>query len=570
MTAVVSDAREGFRAQWAHDEPDWTVLSEALPLADLLLRTAERTPEATALVIPTEEFTYAELRAESIDVARGLLSLGVERGDHVGVLAPNSIEYVAALFGASLIGAVVVPLHVRATSRELAYLIPHAELRVILTTDRISEHVDFRQRMHGALRGLAESDASRPLDLSGAPLLRHVVMLRGNAGGGALGRTQFNEAVELVTAADVARVRTRVRIRDASLILYTSGTTSNPKGCVISHEAISRGSVARISAAVPPAEIAGPLVMWHPLPLFHIAALQAFVYVVATGATLVTDVHLDADRALDLIRRHRANSLWSGFMPPMRTLRTANGFDAAELSWVHSIWTVGPEAEMIELQELFPQAELVSGGGMSETTGWFCITPRGDLPLHRRTTSGTPVAGAELRVVDPETGKERPAGERGELLVRTYTLMDGYFREPERTAEVIDSDGWMHTGDLYTRLESGHYVYEGRIKDMLKVGGENVPAIEIEAYLCGHPDILTAEVVGVPEPRLDEVPVAFIELVDGAEMSVQDVLDYCAGELATFKIPRRVHFVEAGGWPLSATKVNKRVLRDDAIRASAD
>ncbi|GAA3885838.1 hypothetical protein GCM10022381_29970 [Leifsonia kafniensis] len=364
-------------------------------------------------------------------------------------------------------------------------------------------------------------------------------------------------------------MRTRVRVADPALIMYTSGTTSNPKGCVISHEAIVRGSTARIGDALPDDHGDDRHIMWVPLPLFHIAALQVFVFGVSAGASIITDIYLDADRALESIRKWRANSLWSGFMPPMRALRTATGFDAAELDWVRSIWTVGPEIEMRELLELFPNAALVSGGGMSETTGWFCISTKDDSGEMRATTSGKLVAGAEVRVTDPDTGADLPDGQRGELLVRTYTVMDGYFKDPERTAEAIDADGWVHTGDLYTHLASGHMVYNGRVKDMLKVGGENVPAIEIEAFLCRHPNVVTAEIVGVPDDQLDEVPVAFVELVPGTSVDASDLISFCRGELSTFKIPRAVYFMKSDEWPMSATKVNKRDLREKAIGLAA-
>lgn len=543
----------------------WTVRSEAVPLGDLLVRSAQRTPEAIALALPGESFTFREVFNRSVSVARGLLAIGVKPGNQVGVLAPNSIEYVTALFGSALIGAVVVPLHVRSTSRELEYLLRHAELAAVLTTDRIENRTDFRRRLGEALPGLSDADGNTETSLQSAPHLRRVVMLRGAAGEGCMGQQEFEAAAHGVPEDIVAELRARVRIREAAIILYTSGTTSNPKGCVISHEAITRGPLGRISEAFPfddPSE--QPVVMWGPAPLFHIAALQGFLYMIGIGGTFVTDVHLDADRALTSIKEWRTNTLWGMFMPPLRTLRTAEGFRPEDLGFVRSIMTVGPASELLEWQKMFPQALLVNGAGMSETAGWFCLSARDDTAEMRATSAGKPVAGAQVRIIDPATGEGAPDGRQGELLVKTYTMLDQYFRDPDKTAEAIDTEGWLHTGDLFTRLPSGHFVYGGRIKDMLKVGGENVPAIEVESFLCTHPAIVTAEVVGIPDPRLDEVPVAFVELADDASVTEADIMEYCNGHLATFKIPRAVHFVREGEWPMSATKVNKGALRIQA------
>lgn len=543
---------------------DWVIRSETVPLGDRLVQTAQHEPGRIALVFPEEQFTYGRLLHDAITVARGLIALGVDRGDHVGLLAPNSPEFVAGFFGATLVGAVVVPLNVRSTPRELGYFVTHGQLKVVLTTDRIRERVDFVDRLEQGLGGLGHRGQDGRLAVAEAASLGHIVLLRGSDPR-VLGQDEFEARAATVDPDDVDSWRAGVRIRQTAVILYTSGTTSLPKGCLISHEALSRGSVARISAAYPFEEDDERLVMWNPCPLFHIAALQSFVFVVSTGGTFVTDVYLDADRALESIKQWHPNSLWPQFMAPFRTLRTARGFDASEIRGIRSVWVIGPQQEMLEIQEMFPDASIVAGSGMSESSGWYAISPREDTALERRTTVGKPVAGAEVKVVDPDTGAERPRGERGELWVRTYTLMDGYVNDPEKTAEAFTEDGWLRTGDLFRQLPSDHLIFEGRIKDMLKVGGENVPAIELEFFLCSHHEIHAAEVVGIPDARLDEVPVAFVELVEGSELTVADILEFCRGELASFKIPRQVHFVSADEWPMSSTKVNKRELRTRAI-----
>ncbi|WP_345068183.1 class I adenylate-forming enzyme family protein [Leifsonia kafniensis] len=538
--------------------------SEAMPLGDLLVRTASRTPDRIAIALPGEEHTYAELLNESILIARGLLSLGIERGDHVGIVAPNSYEFVAALFGTALVGAVSVPLSVRSTPRELAYVIPHAELKVIFATDLIRSHADSVQRIADAFPGLSDSDASKPLHLASAPHLQHVVMLQGEDRPGTIGRVAFAKLADQSSSDAVNIARSRVRIRDAGLVLYTSGTTSNPKGCLLSHENITRGTFARPGAAFSAEEFTEPMVMWCAPPLFHSAAIQGLLFCIHLGGTFLTDVHLDGDRALALARKYRANSLWGMFMAAMRSLMDAEGFDPAEFSHVHSMMSVGTPADLMELQSVFPQALLVNGLGMTEVTGWFALSDRADTPEQRARTQGKPVTGAEIRVIDPETGEDRPDNTPGELLIRTYTVMLGYFHDEEKTREAIDENGWLHTGDLVSRTPTGHLIFEGRIKDMLKVGGENVPTTEIEVFLCEHPDVLIAEVVGIPDARLDEVPVAFVQLSRGSMATADDLIAYCKGELASFKTPRAIFFKEETDWPMSSTKISKVALRVEA------
>jgi fatty-acyl-CoA synthase len=206
---------------------------------------------------------------------------------------------------------------------------------------------------------------------------------------------------------------------------------------------------------------------------------------------------------------------------------------------------------------------------MSELSGYYAMSPLDDSRHERATTGGKPVSGVEIRIVDPETGEEAPPRALGEIHVRGYLMMEGYYRDPERTADVIDAEGWLHTGDLYARDETGHLSFGGRLKDMLKVGGENVPAVEVEAFLCTHPSVRIAEVVGRPDDTLDEVPVAFVEIVEGVSLDADELIEFCRGRIARFKIPRAVFFKTAGEWPMSATKVNKVELRKELAAMTA-
>jgi acyl-CoA synthetase (AMP-forming)/AMP-acid ligase II len=199
--------------------------------------------------------------------------------------------------------------------------------------------------------------------------------------------------------------------------------------------------------------------------------------------------------------------------------------------------------------------------GMTETSGLFALSDPDETPQQRSISQGKPVPGMEVRIIDIETGEDAAPDQPGEILVRGYCVMSGYYRDPAKTAEALDADGWLHTGDLYAMSADGRLTFNGRVKDMLKVGGENVAAIEVEAFLCTHPAVRLAEVVGRPDARLDEVPVAFVELRPGQSATPEALIAHCQGRIASYKVPRAVYLMQAEDWPMSTTKVNKRELR---------
>jgi fatty-acyl-CoA synthase/long-chain acyl-CoA synthetase len=225
------------------------------------------------------------------------------------------------------------------------------------------------------------------------------------------------------------------------------------------------------------------------------------------------------------------------------------------------LFLIAPPTLVERVQDIFPHAEIIQACGMTETAGVFALSDPNESRGSRSTTQGKASPGVEIRIADPETGTDLPDGTMGEILVRGYNVMDHYWAAPVKTSEAFDSNGWLKTGDLYTRLPNGSLIFGGRCKDMLKVGGENVAAVEVEAFLCTHPAVKTAEIVGRPDPRLDEVPVAFIELYHGHDVNEETLIAYCRGRIASYKVPRAIYFIAAEEWPMSATKIDKRALR---------
>lgn len=536
----------------------FTEWSEVCPLADLLVRSAAKHPDRNALVMPDFALTYAELRDASVEIARGIVGMGVAPRAHVGILANNSREMVTALFGAALANCVAVPLNARHKSRELGYIIENAELALILTTAADTRFVDFREVLSTALPSLADSPEGEALSLAEAPKLRGIVMLEGDARAGLVSRDAFADAAQKVPASAVDQARRATRLRDTALIIYTSGTTANPKGCLLSHEAVTRGPVERASSRF---RASDHDVTWGGGPLFHIGSFAPFIGAIGTGGTYVTDVFFDAGRALDLMERQKVTVAWPWFPAILQPLLDHPTFDPKRLASLRKALLIAPPALVDRAQRTFPDAEFMQACGMTETAGIFALCAPDETPEQRTISQGKPVPGVEVKIIELDSGEEAAPGIVGEILVRGYCVMDGYHRSPEKTAETLDSDGWLHTGDLYARSADGQLTFHGRAKDMLKVGGENVAAIEVEAYICSHPAVKLAEVVGRPDPRLDEVPVAFIELRPGHTATAREIIDFCQGRIASYKVPRDVFFMNDGEWPMSATKVDKRALR---------
>jgi len=523
------------------------MVTEVSTLGDLLLRAAHESPDRQALVLPNQRATYSSLRAGAIGVARSLTGLGIQRGDHVGVLIPNCVEFAEALLGIALLGCVAVPLNARHKATEIGYIIRNARLVSLITSRHSDDPVDFP-----AL--IAESLLGEP-----APYLRHVVLARGAGEDGMIGADSFAVRGRDVPLGRVEDARRRVRVRDPALIIYTSGTTANPKGCVLSHEAITRGTVERARYRL---NSNGTDVTWGAGPLFHIGTLAPFIGSVGVGGTFLTDGYFEPGRALELMYEHKVTVAWPWFPAIVQGLLGHPRFDAGRLESLQHFFMIAPPTLVDAVQSKLPNCEVIQACGMTETAGIFALSDRDETRELRSTTQGRPSSGVEVRIVDPETGADVPDGTLGEIWVRGYNVMDRYWAAPEKTAESLTLDGWLKTGDLYTRLPHGSLVFGGRCKDMLKVGGENVAAVEVEALLCTHPAVKTAEVVGRPDTRLDEVPVAFVELHAGYEVDEDFLIGHCRGRIASYKVPRAIYFMQSADWPMSATKISKRALRE--------
>ncbi len=518
---------------------------EVTTLGDMVVRAAQERPDAVTVAFPDERVTNAQLLAASTRVASSLHALGVRRGDRVGVVAPNCLDFHAVLFGSALLGAVVVTINARFRAAELAYVLADARPSVVVTSDVLGDQVDFV----GLLRS-ARKESGHDCDC---------VMLGDSSPDGFVDRAAFDAFAGSVPPEAIDEAAERVRVRDVAIMMHTSGTTANPKGCPLTHEAIVRTGDA-INALYGLTE---DDVWWDPLPMFHLSSILPLTAALRAGSRFATMVDFEAEAALRQIVEERATFLFGTFPTLNQELLALPGFATADLSAVRYVNQAAPPGLQRALQTAFPQAVQISPYGCTELGGIVSMTAPDEPPEIRAVTSGRPFPGVELRIVDAETGEPVPTGTHGEIVGRGFGMFEGYHGDDERTAEAIDADGWFHTGDVGSLDDAGRVTFHGRTKDMLKVGGENVAALEIESYLATHPAVRLAQVVGLPDKRLVEVPAAFVQLEPGQDATADELDAFCRGQIASFKIPRHIRFVD--DWPMSATKIQKFKLRADLI-----
>lgn len=531
---------------------------EVPTLADLLVRAARRDPDGHALSVGGTRRTFAELHGRAITIARGLVSLGVGPGTRVGIYMPNCAEFVDAIFATAMLGAVVVPINERFRARELQHVQIDANLAVIVTSAAAAEHSDHPGRLRQLLRDLN----------AGVPRPAIIVMGADQTQVGVIGEAELLARSAATDLREVERARADVRLRDLAAILYTSGTTALPKGCLHTHEALVRNGIVTGRTRFLLTEHDR---FWDPLPMFHVSFLTPMIACLDAGTEMLSMIHFEPEAALDQIEAHGATWLFAAFPAIARPLIDAKTFPERSLASVRMTMCVGHANHLRLFQTAFPAAQLISTYGSTETGGVITYHEPDASAEQRISTCGTPFRGIRIAIKDLDSADLLASGMIGEILVRGYSVLDGYLNDPVATSSAIDNQRWLHTGDLGSLDANGHLVFHGRLKDMLKVGGENVSAAEVEALLAEHPGVLAANVVGMPDPRLEEVVAAFVELVPGTSTSEAELIAFCASRVASYKVPRYVRVVTE--WPMSATKVRKDELRrrlvDELARAEA-
>jgi acyl-CoA synthetase (AMP-forming)/AMP-acid ligase II len=513
-----------------------------LTIPRVLARAARRFGDAPAIIDGPQRLTFRELQEQALAATAAFMASGIAPGDRVGIWAPNSAQWVVAALGVLGAGAVLVPLNTRLKGKEAGFILRRSGARILVTVG------DFLGTRYPDLL------ASEAL-----PQLERTVLLGDGAAAGPLSWTAFLAAGGTVTRTQAATAHARVAPADVADILFTSGTTGQPKGVLSTHEQDVR--VFRTWA-----EVVGLAEGDRYLgvnPFFHSFGYKAGVLAcLLQGATLYPLAVFDAGRALDCIEQERISVLPG---PPTiyQSLLAHESLGRRDLSSLRLAVTGAasvPPALITRMRAELKFKSVLTAYGLTESTGVVTVCPHDADDVTVATRCGVPIPGVEVRCAD-DSGQSVPTGEPGEVQVRGYNVTPGYFEDPAATAEAIDGEGWLHTGDVGVLDERGYLRITDRMKDIFIVGGFNCYPAEIERLLCEHPAIGQVAVIGIPDERMGEVGKAFVVLRPGQSASAEDLLAWSRANMANYKVPRQFSIVAQ--LPLNAAgKVQKFALRE--------
>ena len=516
---------------------DWLLMGDVPGRAARLWR------DNVALVFEGDRWTHGDFAEDVEKVAKALIAVGVEHGDHVAVWMTNRPEWLHLMYAIPRVGACIVPLNTRYRTDDLAYTVVQSESKFLIALDR-SGPINYGHML---------TEAREELDKAGH--LKTIVMLGDQIQDSISWKTMLDDG-GAVTDEKLQDRASDVSVEDRMMLAYTSGTTGHPKGVIHTHKPI-RNTYER---AMLLGHSRNDVHMSY-LPLFHAYGFSEVAMMTAlTGASQVLFDVFEPDIVLDAVESQRGTVL-HGFDSHWADLIRAQQRHERDVTSLRvgtlpaGMESTVPTARIV--QDLF--CPTTSGFGMSESWAFIASSHISDSLEQRIEASGYPMYGIEFQVRDPDSGEILGANKQGALYVKGYTVMTGYWGKPEATAEVLSPDGWLDTGDVALLRPDGHVVFIGRHKDMLKVGGENVSPAEVEGYLLEMDGVEETAVVGYPDERLVEVPVAFV--VSSTDLSAEDLLERCRGRIASFKIPRHLIFVKE--MPVTPSgKIRKVELRE--------
>jgi len=511
-----------------------------------LLRTADRFPDREVLVdVPSgRRWTYATFVAETEDLARALLALGVEKGERIGIWAPNLPEWMLVQYASARVGAILVNINPAYRTHELAYVLQQAGIRTLVAAE------SFKTSDYRAMVSQVRANC---------PELREVVYI---------GTTDWDTLVGRASDVDSAALLAReqsLSFDDPINIQYTSGTTGFPKGATLSHHNILNNGyfVARTQRWTEQDHVCVPVPFYHCFGM-----VMGNLGATSHGACVVIPAPaFDPTATLAAVQQERCTVLYG--VPTMFIAELADpGFATFDLSSLRTGVMAGSPCPVEVMKRVIAEmgmADVTICYGMTETSPVSTQTTPDDDLDRRVSTVGAVHPHVEVKIVAPETGLTLPRGEPGEFCTRGYSVMLGYWNMSEKTSEAVDSARWMHTGDLAVMDETGYLNIVGRIKDMVIRGGENIYPREIEEFLYTHPDVVDAQVIGVPDARYGEELMAWVKLRDGASvLTAESLREFCTGRLAHYKIPRYVKVVDA--FPMTVTgKIRKVEMREVSI-----
>lgn len=531
---------------------------EAKTLGALAKEAAERFGERELLCYQGVRRTYSETLVEIDRVARGLIGLGIQPGDKVSLWMTNRPEWVHIMFALAKIGAIMVPINTRLRTSDVEYIFRQSDTSTIITMEQSGpiRYLDMVGELCPELGARDKSD----LSTAAFPKLKRVVSMGNQGLPGVYAWEDLLESANDVSPDALRKREAQVRPEDIVFIMYTSGTTGFPKGVMHCHNVIR--NVIMTSGTM---EIHEDDCTIMYLPLFHaFGYYEGPLTCYVTGSRMVLTETFDPGEILALIEAEEGTII-HGFDTHWQDLMDHPEFQSRDLASLRTgILAAGlPSTVLIAERANREVCATCTAYGMTEVMPGALMGRMRDTFKQRTATSGLPSDGYEVEVKDLQSGGTLPAGTKGEICIRGYAVMKGYYEKPEETAKTIDSDGWLHSGDLGVLDEDGHIRFLGRYKEMLKIGGENVDPVEVEAFFLNHEAVNKVQVVGVPDRRMSEIPVAFVVLEAGKQAQAGELAAFAKGKLASFKIPR--HFVFLDEYPMTSSgKVKKFELRETA------
>lgn len=558
---LVASSRGGLAVSSVTQELNQTI-------GQLLWQRSEEYPNQEAAVFPDEgvRWTYRELFERASLVARALLGLGVQRGEHVAVWTTNKKEWLELQFATGMIGAVLVTVNTNYKLLELEYLLKQSDTTTLVLMPGFKDS-NYLETLYTLCPELRTAQPGK-LQSAALPRLKNVIFLGDHFYPGLFTWQHFLNLASTISAQDFAAREGELCPTDIINIQYTSGTTGFPKGAMLSHRNII-GNAIRIAQRM---NLTSQDRLCIPVPFFHcFGCVLGILAAVTQGSTIVALDYFSPRRTLETIEAERCTAV-HGVPTMFITMLEHPLLAKTDLSSLRTGIMAGsscPEEVMTAVIDKMGITEITIAYGQTEAAPVITQTTVNDSFQRRVSTVGKPLPGVEVKVVDPETNLEVGPGVTGELCTRGFHVMQGYYNDPAATAQVIDSDGWLHTGDLAVQDADGYFQIVGRLRDMIIRGGENIYPREIEEFLHKHPKVSEAQVVSVPSLIYGEEVFAFVKLKKSVEATEHEILEFLRKRISRHKVPSYIRFVSE--FPLTASgKVQKFKLQDLARQLLPD
>lgn len=532
-------------------------------LGEILEKWAFETPGKEFIIYPDRDlhFTYKQFNDRVDQLAKGLLYIGIKPDDKIGIWARNVPDWTTLLFATAKIGAILVPINTNYKLTELEYLFKNADIHSLFLVDGFHDS-DYVQMINKLVPEL-KSQARGSLCSEKFPELKNVVFIGPKKYRGLYNTIELMLLGSHIDDIELESAKEPLNCHDVISMQYTSGTTGFPKGVMLSHHNIlnngySVGECMKYTAKD---------CLLVCVPLFHgFGSVLGVCAIVSHGATLVFTEDFDPLMVFAAVQKEKCTAIYG--VPTMFIEELAHPmFDRFDLSSLRTGIMAGDPCSIETVKQVMTKMhvkDIISVYGLTESSPGMTATRTHNSPVVRSTTVGFELPNVEVKIVNTNTGELCEVEEQGEICCKGYNLMKGYYNNPEATAKIIDSEGWLHSGDLAVKTKNGFYRITGRLKDLIVRGGENIYPREIENYLSRIPQIDVVEVVAVPSKKYGEEVGAFIQIKQDESLSEEELVDFCSGNIAQFKIPRYIFFVNE--FPMSASgKIQKYKLSELAV-----